>query len=799
MAEIADTPTLHHLLRNPMMVTMYKEVSPVIEANRNVEFLHWCEPIRNATDLLYNYYTAQIAVLTNREGRSGDSVFKAARCVFDILPYIAYQLERNYLLNISNRALRELVNTSVENAPFNQEMLDALGEHFRVGGGRLTAAEAVDILINDLHLLHRVGEYTGFPHQIYRDYLSAYWVTHETERTSDIDSIWNARGIPHPVMEHIRHMSGRYWDGIAEKIHEAGKKRNDVFNLVGNLLDCFPYSEESGIPDYSELDLSRLQLPNYAHVDGRISLHGATITRVSIGKYGDKPYLFSLLRFSEDNAYLAAIKENQVVIYSLQKSEKPIWHTVNGSITRLEFAGDYLFVSARQKISIFKHEDVWAFAGEIAIADDRSVFNQRLRSIVLKDDILYFYYNNRICQFSLSDGKMIVNRHSPRAWENPVNGYDLTRLRDKQQKTRNRLTGIVSQEEHNGLIATARDDGDLRVTSGKELYHKLNRGITLLKDGAISGNGKWAATLSYETFSGSRKIQYWNLDSKTKEKELFCPQEISKIHLSMNGNWIIGETDKRSWVRNVNGFEGSWFNEHFISNQHSKLVTFGDWVFRKNERNDIYLYNLETREEKAVENRSKNSHIATLMPDGSVASVGNNARKALLKNSRDGSEMQLNNDQTVVLGIYGLKKQPFVAIATQDNLISIYHTGTGQRLRKLFAKAGNYIVAVHPEESVIACTGGRTIETINFFEKQYSDRKRGWWYENIINEDYQIRGSVLDIAFNDAEILYCHEKYCRYHSKMEIITNFNIDAYDFTGCICEPIIREQLKQNGAII
>ena len=76
--------------------------------------------------------------------------------------------------------------------------------------------------------------------------------------------------------------------------------------------------------------------------------------------------------------------------------------------------------------------------------------------------------------------------------------------------------------------------------------------------------------------------------------------------------------------------------------------------------------------------------------------------------------------------------------------------------------------------------------------------------------DGQIRGSVLDIAFNDAnhelvvilsngEILYCHEKYCRYHSKMEIITNFNVDAYDFTGCVCESEIREQLKQNGAVI
>ena len=252
-----------------------------------------------------------------------------------------------------------------------------------------------------------------------------------------------------------------------------------------------------------------------------------------------------------------------------------------------------------------------------------------------------------------------------------------------------------------------------------------------------------------------------------------------------------------------------WFDEHFISNQHSKLVTYGDWVFRKNASNDIYLFNLRTGEMKPVENRSKNARIATLMPDHSVASVGNNARKAQFKNSRNGSEMQVNNDNTVVLGIYGLKKQPFIAVATDDRLISIYHTGTGQRTRKIEAKAGNYIVVLHPEESVIACTDLRNLETWNYYEKQYSDKKRGWWYENRYEAEHPITGTIHDIAFNEAngelvviasngEIIYCHEKYCRYHSNLEIITNFNVDAYDFAGCICDDEVRKQLIQNGAL-
>jgi len=59
-------------------------------------------------------------------------------------------------------------------------------------------------------------------------------------------------------MEHIRNLSGRYWDGLAKQVHEAGKNRTDAFHLTGNLLDCFPYTEHSGYPDYSDLDLRGL-------------------------------------------------------------------------------------------------------------------------------------------------------------------------------------------------------------------------------------------------------------------------------------------------------------------------------------------------------------------------------------------------------------------------------------------------------------------------------------------------------------------------------------------------------------
>ena len=89
---------------------------------------------------------------------------------------------------------------------------------------------------------------------------------------------WNTRKLPFPVMEHIRNLSGRYWIGLAERVHDAGKNREDAFVLVENLLDCFPYTEAGGCPDYSGLDLRGLQIPDVEKIGvERISLREAKI------------------------------------------------------------------------------------------------------------------------------------------------------------------------------------------------------------------------------------------------------------------------------------------------------------------------------------------------------------------------------------------------------------------------------------------------------------------------------------------------------------------------------------------
>lgn len=213
-----------------------------------------------------------------------------------------------------------------------------------------------------------------------------------------------------------------------------------------------------------------------------------------------------------------------------------------------------------------------------------------------------------------------------------------------------------------------------------------------------------------------------------------------------------------------------------------------------------------------VENPCKDAKLACFMPDGSIAAVGNNIRKVKFKNIRTGNYSEVNSQSTPVIGISSFKNEPFIAVATQDNVISIYHIGDCMRKRILDKMVGNYMMVVSPESTVIACSNGRkALQTFNYYEKTVDGQKRGWWYSNpYSSEDPTINGDVLDIAFNtenhelvailsNGQIMFCHEKYCRFHSATDIVTNFNVDAYDFRGCICDESIKNQIRQNGGLV
>lgn len=813
---IKDTVTLRRLLSNPMMVTMYKEISPIMKQYQHEECLNWAIPIKNATDLLYDYYVAQIALLFQREAVDGQKAQIGYQAIFDVLPAVAYTYELTYSLNKENEEFRTLLQKIIQAHKTKEDELLPLQERFRdYDCPELKYGPILDFLTSETHLLYRDGMVTAFPHQIYRDFLSAMWIV----KQEDIERYWNIRRLSFPVMEHIRNLSGKYWTGLANRVHEAGKNREDAFYLVENLLDCFPYTETGGCPDYSDLDLRGLQIPDVTDCGtGRILLKGAKLDNISIGKSTMRQYTH--LQFSKENEFLAAFSGRSVFIFSLQTGEQVFVYSIDSGLGGFTFAGDYLFAvktGYNFGIHVFKHDESWGYVGEVKNPDGAyaGIFNNRFRLLILKDDTLHFYYNNREIQFSLTDCRQTYNQKRKHAWEQSVEGEDLSFLQDKRNQhnqRRNRENGVICQIENQGLRAVSTLDGGLMITSGSELRYVLARGIVLLKDGAISGDGKWAATLGYELKEEKRKIQLWNLDKKIRFKDIFGPGVIKTVHLSEDGSIVFGETDKKTWVCEVESGKTRWFAEHFVSNQYGKISTYGTKVLRKNKEHELYLYDLKTRESSATDNPCKNARLACFMLDGSIAVVGNNIRKVKFKNIRTGGYSEVNSQGTPIIGISSIKDEPFIAVATQDNVISIYHIGDCMRKRKVDKTGGNQIMVVSTKNTVIACSNGkRRLQTFNYYEKVVKGKKMGWWYENPYStDDPAINGDILDLAFNtenqelvvilsNGQIMFCHEKYCRFHSATEIITNFDVDAYDFRGCICDDTIRQQICQNGGLI
>ncbi len=341
--------------------------------------------------------------------------------------------------------------------------------------------------------------------------------------------------------------------------------------------------------------------------------------------------------------------------------------------------------------------------------------------------------------------------------------------------------------------------------------HIPEQGTARLKAAAISGDGKRAVTLSQQTIGVFRRVQQWDLEKKRCTGECFAGQGIVNIHLSETGEWIIGERDGSyriwNWENGRNSFE---LNGTLISNQHGKLITQGNKVLYRNSENILEVFDLETREFSAIDNLCKNVCIADFLPNGELVVVGDNADKAILYSTRDGRKMSLNSEDAAVTGIYCMKAQPFVGLSTGNHKFCFYHTGTGKQSDVLDIASDNKIFTVHRSRDIVACSrGGYQFETFRHFSfKTDSGKTAGVWYQN--RTDHKFYGDVLDMNFNeekeelvtimsDGMIVYSQEWRCNYRYSIRIITDINVDAYDFTGVLCSDEIRENLRRNGALV
>ena len=823
--KIIGTRALHRLLGNPMMVTVYKEICSVIDDFRNVEFLDWILPVRNATDLFHDYYVAQLALMMKRGEMSGERILMAAICINDILPAIAYRYECKRRLNMGLDEFREQLDDILQKVDVDQKCLIPIQEYYREENlPTLNLIKVTDFLTQNLRLLHRDKSVTAFPHQIYRDYLSAQWVIRQTECSQEVMALWNSRKIPYPVMTHIRLGSGEYWkNGIACAVHQAGKdiQDNSTRFLVENLLTCFPRTKESGTPDYSGLCLKGHRLPDNTVGNEKISLSGAIIDDETLGLSSAELTLYTNLCLSEGNEFLAAIavKDNkqriQLNIFSLDDGKLVYYHELDKKISKMMFSGKRLFIVSGNIFLFTQGDDgMWHYTGEIGEAD-RNV-TRKLQKAIIAHNTLFLYYYSRMVTYDLRDCHRISIANG-KLWENPVEGTDITSLKKTIPWVLNsgRQKDVISAAGDQQLLAQSYGDGGLTMESEGELQLELSRGTTQLLDAAISGDGRRAATLGFHIIGNKRKIQLWDLDGERRSADLNSPPIVNNIHLSETGKWLMGETMDKTWVLNHETGEETWYDEHFVSNHAGRLITYGDRVIRRKGQS-LFLLDLQSGEEEFLNCPTANPKMVCFLSNGSLAAVDETGRRLHLWSTRDGKMLSQYMDGAEILSIQPIQSKPFIAVFTDDRKIRIYHTGVRMQyggMQCLIKQAGETIakqMVTHQTMPLIADTDGRRFLETRFHEAWTSyGKERGLWKRHQFQGGRLVIDSdILDIAFNvchhqlvvilaNGKIVFCDDKYCKYLDSFKIITVFNVNAYDFTNCVCSDEIRTSLMRNGA--
>lgn len=802
-------PTLVKLLGNPMMLTIYKMFCSIYDKYKDVEYLDWRLPVNNKSDLLHNYYVAQIALMMNREDDDGSQVLLAAIIVEVILPALAYEYERNYCLSKSNRECREIVECYLNYAIQNYEKTDAIKEYYRLREEvHFDITSIIDMLVHDLNLMGRLKDSTFFYHQIYRDYLSAQWIIRQTNNNTDVENIWNKRLLPYPVMEHIRNCSGKYWDGIAKIVHLAGGGRTDASILIENLVDCFTVAPNVGIADFSELDLTNITLPDILEHKGKVSLSNATISHKTLGMSDEIQPIYYNLSFTHDCKYLAACNDVTIFIFRLLDGITVLRHQFDHLISSIACGTDTVLVNANG-LHVFRLYQDWEYIG--ALTSNNEQITRGLKKGIIVKDTLHLLYSNRRDSYSLIECNLIESSNDCLEKRTIVNGDNVTSIRKTIDLKRIRENDdmIVEEVSCNGLNAKSQRNGSLIVKNGEEVISVLVKGQATIGDASISDDGGMVATLENTVINNEKRIFLWNLNLRKRVGVLRCPQNVTNIYLSDNGKWIICILDNETIVYEVSsGKKVLETSDSFVSNRDGKLSTYEDNVLLRTEHSELVSYNIVSHETNIVNKKTFSSNgLACFLRNGEVAIVDDRRIIVKFRSEKNGRPLQLEPDYASINALHAFKSQPFIAVACNNNRVSIYHTGTGQRTRKLDNAIVAKIVSPHPSDTLLARSDGkRKIVIHEYYEKTLYGKNCGWWKDHSINCQKLNNSKILDLAFNvnnhqlvsvmkNGKLLFFDERNGTYITSFQIITAFNPDAYDFSNVKCPNELRQIIEWN----
>jgi hypothetical protein len=780
---------------------MYKQVYPAMRRHGKCNFLKWVENINNSTQLLNNYYISQMAIILERNQIDGNKIIKSYIAIKWILPYISFRGECSNKLHISTEELMVYIENGLNIVSIDTLMREIQREYRIREVPNFSEFDMEDYLLAESNLLRKVGDKVYFPHQMYRDYLSAKYIIENTTN-KNVDEIWNMRKFPYSVTRHIAEMTKNQWNKTAQIIADDAKgKKDEKYNQILNLVTVFNGSDA----DYSGLDLSNIRLSKQDL--GNIKLRDAIISRYSIGCENSLLKQYRFLQFSEDNHWLIGLECSNLILWDVETGNNVGKWRLKGQLLAISFKKCFLFISIKMtnsnRIEIFEYNNKkWQMNGVIDLP------NGNYKIIILDyDNLVHVYYNNRECRYRTIDCKLIYNVQKKHPYEFICDGYELPLIKKQLIKP------IINEELSAYTISIDKQfeafcykDGRFNICyAGGEVLHKLYDKRTILKDATISDNGCHAVTLSYDSFNGCRKIQLWDLVQKIRIGERLCPKNTHSVHLVETGEWILGKEENKTLCWNWEDEDKFYYlTSEIISNQYKKISSYGNRILLRNACRMVELFDLDTMTTTEFKNIPKDVKLAVILPNAKLAVVDEKLQYVTFRSLRSGDELKVNSQPAKILGLYAFHKEPFIAVATNDNVISMYHNGTGQRTRILKSNAGCRIITGHAQKMAIASSGnGNRVIVFRYFS--WDNGKKGNWYEK--ESMIEITGNVLDIAFNASNeelvvittsglIYYMSDLFCDYHSQTQVINGFNVMAYDFNGVICEDYVKEQLKENG---
>lgn len=497
--QVLAQKNLRILLRNPMMALLYASTCPIVERHSDLDYLDWIMPITNASDLLHDYYMAQIAILVDRQRIDGNHIFECMVAIDRLLPSLAYEAERNNITAWAepefDAKLREaavMVNAALKAAL--PEKLRRIKRRLRVHEEK--AGDLYDLIISEMALLKSGNGRVSFAHQVFRDYLAAAYLHNCLLDQICVDRLWHKEEIHKGVVQYLRFIGNEATWGAAGTVNEMlkpyrGKEAVDGDWFVSNVLNCW-LSIGDGERDLSALDLRKVSLSELLKTEfsGTINIDGAWLSKDTL--INDISHnKITGIAFSHDSHTMAAVSKNGVVSVTnlLTQSQMIVGKLSEGSDAHIGFdAEDCLIVKIGQ--NTFK----WPTIAYDKIENGSS------------DEIIDLSAYDEETEQKISFLKK--------------------RLRESG------LEGTIEKLSENGrYLAAGFDSGFIQVwdVMEQDCIANLSLNDSQIAAAAFTRNGKTAAL-----GSGGKIVQIWDMERGKCSNTLYFDQRVSLLRMPVD-------------------------------------------------------------------------------------------------------------------------------------------------------------------------------------------------------------------------------------------------------------------------